>query len=363
MAKKIDAETTARLAALGIKKVKTEDEAREKLLKLLEENDIDGMEDEPTDSLFDMVESMLLGDGDTPDSDDDEEDDRSEDEREADELAKEVEDDDDEDEEDDAEAESDDEEEDDEEEEKTAKKAKPEKKAPAKKEVKKETKKEDKKPATKKIGKRGLKLDPKKNEDDRKAFKFLEKFFPKDKYEYCWIVMNGVTIKFKGSNSNRSVLSIETCSKKEDGTVTCNAFFLTFTKSLETLDEAGIEYSICWNGAPCMKAVSFDELTEVLETLQPEMVKFVEKVDKRLGENRKKMEDSLKKTTKKDAPKKKAKPADDDDEEEDDEQEKKPAKKAAKPAPKKVAKKADDDDEEDDEEEKPAKKATKKGKK
>ena len=73
MAKKIDAETTARLAALGIKKVKTEDEAREKLLKLLEENDIDGMEDEPTDSLFDMVESMLLGDGDTPDSDEEEE--------------------------------------------------------------------------------------------------------------------------------------------------------------------------------------------------------------------------------------------------------------------------------------------------
>ena len=354
MAKKIDAETTARLAALGIKKVKTEDEAREKLLKLLEENDIDGMEDEPTDSLFDMVESMLLGDGDTPDSDDDEEDDRSEDEREADELAEEVEDDDDEEEEgdDDEEDEVDDDEEE-----------KPEKKAPAKKEVKKETKKEDKKPATKKIGKRGLKLDPKKHEDDRKAFKFLEKFFPKDKYEYCWIVMNGVTIKYKGSNSNRAVLSLETCSKKEDGTITCNAYFLTFTKSLNTFDEAGIEYSVCWNGSPCMKGVSFDELSEVLETLQPEMVKFVEKVDKRLGENRKKMEDSLKKTTKKDATKKKAKPVDDDDEEEDDEQEKKPAKKAAKPATKKVAKKADDDDEEDDEEGKPAKKATKKGKK
>lgn len=354
MAKKIDAETTARLAALGIKKVKTEDEAREKLLKLLEENDIDGMEDEQTDSLFDMVESMLLGDGDTPDSDDDEEDDRSEDEREADELAEEVEDDDDEEEEgdDDEEDEVDDDEEE-----------KPEKKVPAKKEVKKETKKEDKKPATKKIGKRGLKLDPKKNEDDRKAFKFLEKFFPKDKYEYCWIVMNGVTIKYKGSNSNRAVLSLETCSKKEDGTITCNAYFLTFTKSLNTFDEAGIEYSVCWNGSPCMKGVSFDELSEVLETLQPEMAKFVEKVDKRLGENRKKMEDSLKKTTKKDAPKKKAKPVDDDDEEEDDEQEKKPAKKAAKPATKKVAKKADDDDEEDDEEEKPAKKATKKGKK
>ena len=355
MAKKIDAETTARLAALGIKKVKTEDEAREKLLKLLEENDIDGMEDEPTDSLFDMVESMLLGDGDTPDSDDDEEDDRSEDEREADELAEEVEDDDDEEEEGDDDEE--DEVDDDEEEEK------PEKKVPAKKEVKKETKKEDKKPATKKIGKRGLKLDPKKNEDDRKAFKFLEKFFPKDKYEYCWIVMNGVTIKYKGSNSNRAVLSLETCSKKEDGTITCNVYFLTFTKSLNTFDEAGIEYSVCWNGSPCMKGVSFDELAEVLETLQPEMVKVVEKVDKRLGENRKKMEDSLKKTTKKDAPKKKAKQADDDDEEEDDEQEKKPAKKAAKPATKKVAKKADDDEEEDDEEEKPAKKATKKGKK
>lgn len=363
MAKKIDAETTARLSALGIKKVKTEDEAREKLLKLLEENDIDGMEDEPTDSLFDMVESMLLGDGDTPDSDEEEEeDDRSEDEREADELAEEVEDDDDEEEEGDDDEE--DEVGDDEEEEKPAKKAKPEKKAPAKKEVKKETKKEDKKPAAKKIGKRGLKLDPKKNEDDRKAFKFLEKFFPKDKYEYCWIVMNGVTIKYKGSNSNRAVLSLETCSKKEDGTITCNAYFLTFTKSLNTFDEAGIEYSVCWNGSPCMKGVSFDELAEVLETLQPEMVKFVEKVDKRLGENRKKMEDSLKKTTKKDATKKKAKPSDDDDEEEDDEQEKKPAKKGGKkPATKKVAKKADDDEEEDDEEEKPAKKATKKGKK
>lgn len=356
MAKKIDAETTARLAALGIKKVKTEDEAREKLLKLLEENDIDGMEDEPIDSLFDMVESMLLGDGDIPDSDEEEEDDRSEDEREADELAEEVEDDDDEEEEgdDDEEDEVDDDEEE-----------KPEKKVPAKKEVKKETKKEDKKPATKKIGKRGLKLDPKKNEDDRKAFKFLEKFFPKDKYEYCWIVMNGVTIKYKGSNSNRAVLSLETCSKKEDGTITCNAYFLTFTKSLNTFDEAGIEYSVCWNGSPCMKGVSFDELSEVLETLQPEMVKFVEKVDKRLGENRKKMEDSLKKTTKKDAPKKKAKQSDDDDEEEDDEQEKKPSKKAAKPATKKVAKKADDDEDEDEEEdeEKPAKKATKKGKK
>lgn len=356
MAKKIDAETTARLAALGIKKVKTEDEAREKLLKLLEENDIDGMEDEPIDSLFDMVESMLLGDGDTPDSDEEEEDDRSEDEREADELAEEVEDDDDEEEEgdDDEEDEVDDDEEE-----------KPEKKVPAKKEVKKETKKEDKKPATKKIGKRGLKLDPKKNEDDRKAFKFLEKFFPKDKYEYCWIVMNGVTIKYKGSNSNRAVLSLETCSKKEDGTITCNAYFLTFTKSLNTFDEAGIEYSVCWNGSPCMKGVSFDELSEVLETLQPEIVKFVEKVDKRLGENRKKMEDSLKKTTKKDAPKKKAKQSDDDDEEEDDEQEKKPSKKAAKPATKKVAKKADDDEDEDEEEdeEKPAKKATKKGKK
>lgn len=356
MAKKIDAKTTARLAALGIKKVKTEDEAREKLLKLLEENDIDGMEDEPIDSLFDMVESMLLGDGDTPDSDEEEEDDRSEDEREADELAEEVEDDDDEEEEgdDDEEDEVDDDEEE-----------KPEKKVPAKKEVKKETKKEDKKPATKKIGKRGLKLDPKKNEDDRKAFKFLEKFFPKDKYEYCWIVMNGVTIKYKGSNSNRAVLSLETCSKKEDGTITCNAYFLTFTKSLNTFDEAGIEYSVCWNGSPCMKGVSFDELSEVLETLQPEMVKFIEKVDKRLGENRKKMEDSLKKTTKKDAPKKKAKQSDDDDEEEDDEQEKKPSKKAAKPATKKVAKKADDDEDEDEEEdeEKPAKKATKKGKK
>ena len=333
MAKKIDKATAERAAALGIKKVKDEEELREKLLTILAENDIDGMEDEDTDSLFDMVESMVGGADEPEETDEDSE---------ADELAEEVEDD----EEDDEieEAEEVEEEDDDVEEKPEPKKAEKKQTSKSKKEDSKPEKKAEKKveKAEKKPNKRGVKLDPKNNKDDRKAFKFLEKFFPTDKYEYCWIVMNGVTIKFKGSNSSRAVLSLETCNKKEDGSVTCNAFFLTFAKSADALDEAGLDYKICWSGAPYLKGATFDELSEAIEALLPEIEKFVEKIDKRLGDNRKKMEESLKKTTKKEKPvAKKAEKSEEpevDDEVEDVEEEKKPAKKAEKKPAKKSKK-------------------------
>ena len=334
MAKKIDKATAERAAVLGIKKVKDEEELREKLLTILAENDIDGMEDEDTDSLFDMVESMVGGADEPEETDEDSE---------VDELAEEVEDD--EDDDDEIEEAEELEEDDDEVEEKPEpKKSEKKQSAKSKKEDSKPVKKAEKKAekADKKPNKRGVKLDPKNNKDDRKAFKFLEKFFPTDKYEYCWIVMNGLTIKFKGSNSSRAVLSLETCNKKENGSVTCNVFFSTFTKSVDILDEAGLGYEICWSGVPYLKGATFDELSEALETLLPEIEKFVEKIDKRLGDNRKKMEESLKKTTKKDKPAakkvEKAEEPEVDDEVEDVEEEKKPAKKAEKKPAKKSKK-------------------------
>lgn len=342
MAKKVDSATAERLKALGIK-AKNEDEAREKLLKILEDNDIDGMEEEDTDSLLDMCESMVEPEPEESDDDDEEEDDdRTDDEKEADELAEE-EDDDEDDEEEDDDSDSDEDEDDEEEEEKPAKKsvkkaektAAPAKKAakPEKKEEKPAKAKAEKKPSAK----RGVKLDPKNNKDDRKAFKFLEKYFPTDKYDYCWIAMNGVTIKYKGKNSSRAVISMEICSKQSNGDITCNLYMLTFSKSLEVLDEAGMEYGVCWNGAPFMRGITFSEVEDTIKELLPHMEEFVGKIDKRLGDNRKKMEDSLKKTTKKEVEKKSKtkveEPEDEDDDEEDDEEDdepKKPAKKAKK---------------------------------
>ena len=354
MAKKIDAATAARLKSLGIK-AKDEDEARKKLLKILAENDIDGMEEEDTDSLLDMAESMV--DPEETEMTEEEENDAL-----AEEVGEEEGDEDEEEEEDDEEEddeEEDDEEEDEEPEEKPAKKTavktagkKAEKKVEepkkaakaAPKAEKKETEKKAAKPA--KVGKRGMKLDPKNNKDDRKAFAFLEKFFPADEYEYCWIVMNGVTIKHKGQNSSRAIIGIEACTQMPDGSVTGTLILMPFVKKTDILDEKGIDWKPCWNGTPQIKGMTFEEMGETIESLLEHMTNFVEKVDKRLGDNRKKMEKSLSKHAV-------------------DEAEEKAAKKAAA---KKVTKKAevvdeDDDEEEDDEPQKPAKKAVKKAKK
>ena len=62
MAKKISDAIAKQLKKLGIKNVTTEDDAREKLLAILEKNGIEGMEDEDTESLIDMAESFIEDD-------------------------------------------------------------------------------------------------------------------------------------------------------------------------------------------------------------------------------------------------------------------------------------------------------------
>ena len=387
MATKLNPATAKKVKALGIN-AKSEEDAREKLLEILKDNGIDGMEEEDTETLIDIAESFVEEGGETESE-----------EQEAEELANEAEEEeteeekpkakgtkapakDDDDEEEEEETEEEETEEGDEfdemdrtelkayikkngleitvkksmtdddirdlireavndEEEETEEEAEEEAPAPKAKAAKKAETKAPEKPAKKKeekketkskpAGKRGTKLDPKNNEDDRKAFAPLKKLFPEDEFNYAWVASAGVTIKHKGTNSNRSMVLIENCSQMPDGSIKCNLYLLTFNKQLEVLDEAGIEYEKCWSGAPLIKGITLDEAIEIIKGLLDNILSSVKKIDKKLGENRKKMEETLNKK----APKKVAKPAkDDDDEEEEEETEEEKPK--AKPAAKKA---------------------------
>ena len=227
------------------------------------------------------------------------------------------------------------EEEDDEEEEekpapKKASKAATAKKEVAKKEVK-EAKKTTDKPAEKAATKKGTRLNPKNNEEDRAAFDFLKKYFPESEYLYAWIAA-GLTIKYKGKNSNRSIIGVENCFVKGEGkkaVMTCNVYLLLFNGKDEILEKAEIEFEKCWSGAPMLKSVESSELIEIIETLLPDMERMVKTVDKKLGDNRKKMEDNLKKekAAKKPVSKKVVEPEDDEEDEEEMEEAPKSVKK------------------------------------
>ena len=327
MAKKLSAAMAKRLKSMGVN-VKTEEDARKKLLAVLEKEGIEGMDDEDLDTLIDMAGSFLEG-SDTEEEEvdeeetDDSEEEEDDDEKDANDLADEVE-------------------------EETEEEKKPAKKA-AKKETKKPAakKKEEKKPAAKKPTKRGVKLDPKNNEEDQDAFKPLRKLFAEKEYVFTWLSNNGVTIKYIGKNGKRGICTIENCTKKTDGTIICNLYLLTMTKETDKLDDMGIAYDLCWTKAPFMKGITLEEAIEILEKVFDIVTSFVTTVDKRLGANRKKMEENLEKGSKKTSAKKKVEkpapePEEEDEEEEDDEEEevkeeKKPAKKSAA---KKTAKKA-----------------------
>lgn len=322
---KMNAEIAKRVKALGIN-AKTEDDAREKLLEILNENGIEGMEEEDTDTLIEIAESFVEegGSSDTDDTDSTDESETSDEDALADEVEAE-----------DAEEEDVDEAEDAEEDalasmDRTALKAyikdngldikvkkswsdddireqirnaecpvaeaeeeTEEESAPAP--APKKAEKKEKKATEKKVSKRGQKLDPKNNEEDRQAFEVLHELFPEEEYSYAWVASAGVTIKHKGKNSQRAMVLIENCSKQADESIKCNLYLLTFSKQTDVLDEAGIEYEICWSGAPFMKGITMDSAVEIIKTLMPNITATVQKIDKRLGENRAKMEESLSK--------------------------------------------------------------------
>ena len=332
MATKMTAEIAKRVKALGIN-AKSEESAREELLKILENNGIEGMEEEDTSTLIEIAESFVE-DGNAASEETAEETEESST-YEAAELAAEVED-----EAEDSEEETEEEEEEADEVDPLAEMDRTELKAYIKKQslavkVKKSWSDDDireairtaeasieasiedseeaaeekpakeEKPSEKKIGKRGSKLDPKNNEADRVEFDVFKELFPEDEYLYAWVASAGVTIKHIGKNSHRAVLLVENCSKQADGSVKCNVYFPTFTKQAELLDEAGIEYAICWSGAPFVKGTTIAESIEMAKTLMPHIQATVQKIDKRLGDNRAKMENSLNKKAAEEKPAKK----------------------------------------------------------
>jgi len=307
---KLTAPTSKKLTALGFK-AKNEEDAKTEVNAFLIKNGIEGMEDEDLETLIDLAESFVDVD-ETPDA----EGQSGETEEELEELSKE--------------------------EEIPAKKAaskvnakKPvvveedEEEVPAKKAVAKPTAKETAKPAaaakTKPVVKetakkeevaktaKPTKLNPKDVEEDRVHFEFLKALFPDEDYLYAWISNAGVTVKYKGKNSNRAVLSLENGSMKADGTFVATLYLPTFNGHVDGLTENGIDHEICWSGVPFIKALDIDELNEILAALLPNIEASVNKLDKKLGENRNKMEENLKKSSKaepaKPAVKETAKPA------------------------------------------------------
>ena len=109
----------------------------------------------------------------------------------------------------------------------------------------------------------------------------------------------------------------------------------------EVLDEAGIDYEKCWSGAPLIKGITLDEAVEIITGLMEQITATVKKIDKKLGDNRKKMEENLdKKSPKAKKATAKVEEPEEEEEEEDDEEEEAPKpKKAAAPAKKTTKKK------------------------
>lgn len=327
MATKLTAEQAKRLSNLGIKAT-TEEDARKKLLKVLSENDLVDMEGEDTDMLLDLAESVSDAPEDddatmeeakaeeTEDNDDNEEEITVEEMKEflvesgeyskkqlkglSDEDIQEA-----------YEALIKGEEEVEEEVEEAPKPTKKTAAAPAKKEVPAPKAKPAPAPKAKveekaapkakaKVeekaapAKRGTKLNPRDNEEDRKiVLKALGKIFPEKEFIYAWISTAGVTIKFKGNNSNRACVLVENLTERS-GVITCNLFFLPFGKKKEILDEAGIDYETSWNNVPFIKGCELTEAVELIEQFETELKGSVETIDKKLGANRAKMEENLK---------------------------------------------------------------------
>lgn len=316
---KLNAELQKRAESMGLK-INDEDQLREKLLNILKDNEIEGMEEEETMILIEIAESFYDGSEDKSGKDSGTKAPAAETEEELDKLAEE--------EGNDPEpaAEENNEENDEfdgmsrdelkefisdnelgikvkksmtDDDLRNAIRAAIAESAEEEQEEK-PVKKAEKKPAQKKPSARGTKLNPRENEEDRKYFDCLKAIFPEEDFNYAWVSTAGVTIKHKGKNGQRGVVLLENCTLQSDGkTIKMNMYLLTMTKQKEVLEENDIDFESCWTGAPFIKGITMDSVVEVLNVVRDTIIATVTKIDKRLGDNRAKMEENLKKSTKK----------------------------------------------------------------
>ena len=291
------------LSSVGITGVKDIEAARQIIIEKLEnEYDTPGMDDEPLDVLIDILKACV-----SDQEDEDEEEDTPEEEDEDIDDSEEDNEEDEEEDDDDAYLPEEDEEEDEDEtmsqvaeEAKEAKKVSSKKKEEAKKAKEAEAElKKAKQPAKRKSNR----LDPQNNEEDRKPFEFFREFFPELSYEFAWVKNAGVSIKYNGQNANRGVLLIEAAMRREDGAITCNCYFNTMSKNAEEFENANYEYKRSWNNVPFLSKVTFQEVLEALNLFKKFIKDKAQATDKKLGENRQKMENDLNGEKKKEAKK------------------------------------------------------------
>lgn len=142
---------------------------------------------------------------------------------------------------------------------------------------------------------KATRIDPKNNAADRALFKPLEAIFPPAQFAYDYVTSAGVTIKFKGQNSKRGLFLLENCAALDGQIVKCNMFLNTFTKQekKDKLVEAGYDFGVSWNNLPEFKGISLEDAIGIITEFKDDILSTVETLDKRLGKQRQKMEDSL----------------------------------------------------------------------
>lgn len=371
------------------KKCKNESDAKKALVKFLEANDIDGMEDEDLETLIEIAESFA------PEVKEEEPEEEVDEQAEAEELAAEAEEEEENNEDDEEEdgtdldsmsryelkqfikenelpikvkksmsdddlreeirgfiEHSDEAEEEKEPEEEPEEVKKPAKKAAAKKEEKKpakESKKEEKKTAKKEKKEPSARkkiMSPKtSNEDVETLKKALIKLFPEKDYEYNFIV-SGVTIKYKGNNMTRGIVKIENC-YQEGKDIKCIAYFNVLKGNESLMDKTGEDFQKAWDNTPMLRNITVSDVCEIVKGILKDVLSTLNRKDEKLGKNREKMEKEL---AKKAAPDKKAAP----------EKKSAPAKKAVPAAKEAPAKKSAPAKKDEKKAAAPAKKAAKK---
>jgi hypothetical protein len=309
--KSLAKDVLAKLGKVGITGVKTEDEAKAKMIEFLQKNEIDDCEDDSFEDLYDMVEAMYDGSeeemndiasekSESAESEDEEED---EDDEEEDEDDDEEEDDDEDDEEEDDE-EEDDEEEDDAEE---VEKANDKKQKTA---VKKATTKAKTTAKAKGEKSKSKRLNPLENAEDAKKYDGLKKVLGEDEFEFNFIANGGVSVKYLGKNSKKVFLSFDSPKVTKEGEILGRVYMSSIRDEdvLQRLFGDEIETKKSWSGNILIIGMPLDELVETLENNWDEfeaVLGTLTKKDEKLGKNRKKMEDDLKQTSKKKATEKK----------------------------------------------------------
>ncbi len=305
---KLSKEQVKELAGVGIKGVNTVEEARKKMIEFLNENDIEDVDDDSYEDLFEMVDAMYEDSEQANDDLADEvEDEDSEDEDE---------DSDDEDEEEDEEEDDEDEDEDEEDEEPAPKKKSSSKKnvevekkndkvqKSADKKAKKETTKKEKAKAEPKVSKR---LNPLQSEEDAKKFDALKKALGKD-FEYNFIANGGVSVKFLGKNNKKVFMSFDSPKVTKDGEIIGRVYMSSVRDENVLRDLFGEDFEIkkSWSGNMLVMGISLDELVECIKENKDgfdEVVANLSKKDEKLGKNREKMEKDLKSSNAKKAEK------------------------------------------------------------